>query len=399
MDQRRTSNIKRQTSNSVLPIPVSITRCLDYDPGRVGNALRECLEPLGGMSSFVSSGDRVLLKPNLLMGKPPNSGVCTHPEMVRAVAQEVLEAGGIPYLGDSPAVESLAGVLKRSGNMEVVKALGIRLAPFRTPIKIPVPVGGIHRFVLVAREALGFDLTINLPKFKTHGMMTLTLAVKNMFGTVVGLSKAGRHLQAAEHARFADFLLDVRSAIPPRLNILDGITAMEGNGPGFGHPLDLNVVMASTSALAVDQVAGEIAGVAPDRHPVLRRAQERGERGSQPGHVAVIGGKVGDFSRNFILPSTITKVEFKLPGKLDRGLRKSLNTYPVIKKTRCTSCGRCEVICPAGAIVLHEKREGGGKINRGTCINCYCCQEVCPEGAIDMAPGGLLRLLKKFGAA
>lgn len=384
-------------SSNTVPIPVSIAKCPDYVPDRVRAALRQCLDPLGGMTAFVSSGNRVLLKPNLLMGKPPESGVCTHPVIVRAVAEEIMEAGGIPFLGDSPAVESLHGALRRSGIMAEVKALDIQMVSFRTPVKVPVPEEGVYRSVFVANEALGFDLIVNLPRFKTHGMMTLTLAVKNMFGTVVGVAKSGWHLQTADQACFADLLLDIWNALSPGLNILDGITAMEGNGPGSGDPLDLGLILASPSALALDQIAGEIAGVPLKKHPVLYRALVRGMEGSEPGHVRVTGADIGEVARKFVLPSSVSKVDYKLPGWLSRGLKRSLNTYPEMNQIKCTSCGQCAVICPADAITLRTRSQGGGMVNKDKCINCYCCQEVCPEGAIDLVSGRLLRLLKKIG--
>jgi uncharacterized protein (DUF362 family)/NAD-dependent dihydropyrimidine dehydrogenase PreA subunit len=382
-----------------LPITVSITRCPDYHPARVQAALKQCLHSLGGMSAFVSPGDRVLLKPNLLIGKPPDSAVCTHPEIVRAVALAVVEAGGRPFLGDSPALGSLSGVLRKSGIMDVIKDLNVRLVPFRTPVQFPVPDGGVHRSLFLAKEAAEFDLIINLPRFKTHGMMTLTLAVKNMFGAVVGTAKPGWHLQTARQSRFADMLLDLWRALPPRLNVLDGIIAMEGNGPGSGDPFSLGLLLASTSALALDQVAGEIARVPPEKHPLLHRARVRRIAGSEPEHVRVTGVDVGEAARAFVLPSSVSRVDYRLPVWLNRRLRKSLNTFPDLKQGRCTSCGRCNDVCPVEAITLYDRDQGGGIVNREKCINCFCCQEICPEGAIDLIPGRLLRLLKMVGAA
>lgn len=392
-------NSKYAIRNSKLPIPVSIVRCTDYDPVRVHAALKQCLQLLDGMSAFVSPGDRVLLKPNLLIGKPPESVVCTHPEIVRAVAAEVAEAGGSVFLGDSPAVGSLSGVLRKSGIMDVVKAFNVQLVPFRTPVKVPVPDGGVSRLMLLASEATKFDLIINLPRFKTHGMMVLTLAVKNMFGTVVGAAKPGWHLQAAQQSRFADMLLDIWRALPPSLNILDGITAMEGNGPGSGDPVNLGLLLASSSALALDQVAGEIAEVPPEKHPVLYRARIRGIVGSQPEHVRVKGVDIREVARTFVLPESASIVDCRIPMWLNRRLRKSLNTFPDLGPGNCTSCSQCTAVCPVDAITLHGNGRSGGVVNRRKCINCFCCQEVCPEGAIELVPGKLLRFLKKVNLA
>jgi uncharacterized protein (DUF362 family)/Pyruvate/2-oxoacid:ferredoxin oxidoreductase delta subunit len=339
------------------------------------DALNRALDPLGGMSAFVSPGDRVLLKPNLLAPKPPEKAVCTHPEVVRAVAREVREAGGKVYL------------------------LGIQIVPFKTPVQVPVPDGGVYKYIQLAEEAMGFDRVINLPKFKTHGMMTLTLAVKNMFGTIVGAAKPGWHLSAREQARFADMLLDLWRALPPELSILDGITAMEGNGPGSGDPFSLGIIMASSSALALDQVAGQIAGVGVERHPMLYRARQREIYGAMPEDVLVFGQEVEAMKRPFVLPKSVSRVDLRLPPWANRQLKTSLNSYPQLDPVKCTTCGECAKICPVDAITLHDKEKGGGIVDRDLCINCFCCQEICPERAIDIVPGRLLRVLRKVNMA
>jgi uncharacterized protein (DUF362 family)/Pyruvate/2-oxoacid:ferredoxin oxidoreductase delta subunit len=375
-------------------IPVSIQRCASYDPITVKDALNKVLDHLGGMSSFVSPGDRVLLKPNLLAPKLPEAAVTTHPEVVRAVALEVMNAGGEVFLGDSPAVGSLSAVLKKTGIMPVVQELGIQMVPFRTPITIPVPAGGVYKSFLLAEEATGYDLILNLPKFKTHGMMTLTLAVKNMFGTVVGAAKPGWHLQASDQARFADMLLDIWRTLPPGLSIMDGITAMEGNGPGSGDPMDLGILMASPSALAMDTVAGSVAGLVMEKHPVLYQAVVRGFEGAQRDQVKVLGEAIEDVHESFVLPKSASRVDFWLPGWMRRSMRKSLNSFPQLNPELCTSCGECAAICPADAIALYRKPSTGGVVDKDKCISCFCCQEVCPERAIDIVPGRLLRILK-----
>ena len=380
-------------------IPVSIQRCRSYDPDEVQDALSRVLDPLGGMQAFVKKGDRVLLKPNLLAPRPSEAAVCTHPQIVRAAALEVMEAGGVPLIGDSPAVGSLSVVLKQSGIMQVVRELGIKTVPFRTPVSMPVPEGGAFRSLKLAAEAAEPDLIINLPKLKTHGMMTLTLGVKNMFGTVVGAGKPGWHLMAKDHLRFADMLLDVWRTLPPTLSIMDGITAMEGHGPNSGDPLDLGLVMASPSALAMDLIAGRIIGLSVDKHPVLYQARVRGLAGAHEEDVEVIGEAVENVRKVLVLPQSASRVDFRIPEWMRSSLRRSLNSFPRLNPDPCTSCGQCTGICPVQAITLHPKPRNGGAVNKETCISCFCCLEVCPEGAIDIVPGRLLRILRKVNLA
>jgi uncharacterized protein (DUF362 family)/Pyruvate/2-oxoacid:ferredoxin oxidoreductase delta subunit len=380
-------------------IPVSIQRCNNYDPDEVRDALNKVLAPLGGIQSFVKPGDRVLLKPNLLAPTTPDQAVTTHPEIVRAVAVEVTEAGGKLYIGDSPGVGSLAAVLKKSGIMQVVEELGIEVVPFRTPVSMSVPEGGVFKTLKLAAEAAEVDRIISLPKFKTHGMMTITLAVKNMFGTVVGAAKPGWHLQARDHLRFADMLLDVVRTLPPSLSIMDGITAMEGRGPSSGDPLNLGLVMASPSAVAMDLVAGSIAGLPVEKHPVLYQARARGLAGAYERDVQVLGEAVEDVRKMFVLPKSASRIDFRMPEWMRGPMRKSLNSFPRLNSEPCTSCGQCAGICPVQAITLHGKPVHGGAVDKDKCISCFCCLEVCPERAIAIVPGRLLRTLKKVNLA
>ncbi len=393
------SGINYLMPSEKVPFPVSIVRCPDYSPERVHETVIRCLEPLGGIRAFVQPGARVLLKPNLLSPHPPEAAVCTHPEIVRAVAKLVLEAGGRPFLGDSPAVASMSRVLKGSGIDEVVRELGVDPICFATSVKVPVPGNRRRRFLFLAREALGFDLIINLPRFKTHSRMVLTLSVKNMFGSVVGTEKAGWHLKAEGTEAFADLLLDVYQALNPGLSILDGITAMEGNGPSSGDPFKLGLVFASPSGLALDRVAGEVAGVPVGRHPVLKQAFKRGLKGLKPEEFSITGPDVGEIRRPFSLPPGVSGIEDRLPSWVKRPLKRSINIFPFLQGEKCVSCGQCADVCPVKAIVLFKSGRGGGIVRKSECISCFCCQEACPHGAIDLVPGRLLRLLRGMGLA
>jgi len=384
---------------AIKKIPVSITRCPEYDPEKVQAALKQCLAPLGGMAAYVSPGARVLLKPNLLAPLSTEVPVTTHPEVIRAVALDVMEAGAKVYIGDSPAVGTLSMVLKKSGILTVVEELGIEPVPFRTPVSVSVPEGGIFKSLRLAAEAGSYDVILNLPKFKTHSMMSLTLAVKNMFGTVVGGAKPAWHLQAQDQLRFADMLLDVWRTLPPALNIMDGIIAMEGRGPSSGDPVKLGLLMASSSSLAMDLVAGKIVDLPFEKHPVLYQGRARGLAGGREEEIEVLGEAVEDVRRAIALPKSISRVDYKLPDWMRSYLKNSLNAFPRLDPELCTSCGECASICPTEAIALHRKPGHGGVVSKDKCISCFCCLEVCPERAIDVVPGRLQRVLKKFNLA
>lgn len=377
-----------------MPVPVSLVRCPSYEREAVRLALAQALAPLGGMRAFISPGQRVLLKPNLLSPKPPEAAVTTHPEVVRAVAEAAQEAGGKVFLGDSTTLATLEATLEKTGVGAVMRELGVETAPMRTPAEVPVKGPGVFKVLDLAGEVFTYDRVINLPKLKSHGQMTLTLGVKNLFGCVVGMAKPAWHLRAGNDPRFADLLLDVARTVAPCLTVMDGIVGMEGNGPGSGTPRHLGLLAASPDPLAMDFALAEALGVPERKVPILYRARARGLAPAEtvfpilaPGEVAV---------RGFLLPPTGTDINWRLPELLRKPLRRNLSTFPAVEAERCNLCGKCVEVCPAKTIRRREKRI---EVDRSLCIGCFCCQEMCPQGAITPVPGRLLALLRRVGLA
>ncbi|MEJ2716036.1 MAG: DUF362 domain-containing protein, partial [Deltaproteobacteria bacterium] len=232
---------------------VSIRRCEDYDPAQLRSALESALEDLNGPDSFVKRGERVLLKPNLLKSATPSQAVVTHPAFVEAVASLVIDAGATPLVGDSPPLGNLSRVLSKSGYDPFMKRLGIQAAPFVDPLPVEFSESRLFRKIDLSREVFQFDAVINLAKLKTHSQMVLTLAVKNLFGTIVGTDKAAWHLRAGkDYESFATALVQIVDAVKPRLSLVDGILGMEGNGPNSGIPRHLGIIGASADAVALD---------------------------------------------------------------------------------------------------------------------------------------------------
>ena len=221
---------------------------------RVRAAIVPLLEPLGGMGAFVRPGERVLLKPNMLSVKSPEQAVTTHPAVVRVVAELVREAGGQVLIGDSPGIGGFQRVADKSGIARAAAESGAELVEFNDTVDLPG--SGTFRRITLARAYWEADKIINLPKLKTHEMMTMTCAVKNLFGAVVGAEKAGWHLKAGtSREQFARLLLEIYLLKKPALNIVDAIVAMEGNGPGSGDPLQVGALIAGVNPVAVDVVA------------------------------------------------------------------------------------------------------------------------------------------------
>lgn len=373
-------------------ITVSIEKVDDYDREAVKQGLIRLLEPLGGMAAFVRPGERVLLKPNMLYGKPPEAAVTTHPAVLRGVIELVQEAGATVLVGDSPGVGNLASVVRRCGMLEVIEATGAELVEFAEVRQ--VKAGGIFKRFEVAVPYLEADRVINLPKLKTHEMMTLTCGVKNLFGAIVGAAKPAWHLRAGDDRElFARMLLELYQVRPPDLTIVDAIVAMEGDGPGSGDPLQVGLLLAGENPVAVDTVAAEIAGIPGHLLFVERQAEKLGLAGADRREIAIAGPTPAELGiAPFRLPP-IADVQFGLPRFLKTRLRNQLTTRPVVLPGKCRLCGICVNACPPGAMAV---KSGRVEVDYRNCIRCFCCRELCPEAALEVEKGLLLRLLEKL---
>ena len=369
---------------------VSLARCDDYDPEKVQAAVRRSVDLLGGMGSFIRSGERVLIKPNLLKGRPPADAVTTHPEIVRAMIRLVHQAGARAFVGDSPGIGDLRAVAERSGVLAVIEQEGASLAEFDDAVTVKGR-GRFQRFE-IARAAYEADAIINLPKLKTHGMTTLTGAVKNLFGCVPGKRKVQWHFNTGvNHELFATMLNELCALLKPRLTIMDAVIGMEGNGPGSGEPRLIGVVIAGRDPVAVDVDSSGVLGVSLERLPLIRAAAAAGYGETRPDRITVIGGSIASVAiKHFRLPPQ-EHLEWRLPEWARLVLKDALTTKPVINNRSCIQCGICQGHCPQGAI---ENRDGVLKIRYRDCIRCFCCQEFCPQGAITVGRGWALKILK-----
>jgi uncharacterized protein (DUF362 family)/NAD-dependent dihydropyrimidine dehydrogenase PreA subunit len=368
---------------------VALTCCEDYEYEKVLGKVTQGLNLLGGMSAFISRGDKVLLKPNFLSARAPEKCVTTHPAVVKAVAQLVLDAGGRPIIGDSPSIGTSQSVAKVSGVEEIARELGIEVVEFESA-EFKNPDGKVFKNFVLGKVVKEVDKIINLPKLKTHINTYMTLAVKNLFGCVPGMRKTQWHLKTSRETKrhFAQMLVDLHNLVKPSLSIVDGIVGMEGNGPGSGPPRRLGVLVAGADCFSVDRVIAEVVGAEPDLITTLEKASSGDYGVTDLAEIEVVGEQI----------SAVRVMDFKFPPSaimaermvkiLSTLLKDGVTHRPVISKERCAACKECVQVCPVACILAVRD---GFMIEQSRCIQCHCCIEVCPEGAIDLKEGNYLR--------
>jgi uncharacterized protein (DUF362 family)/Pyruvate/2-oxoacid:ferredoxin oxidoreductase delta subunit len=350
------------------------------------------LKPIvfGIMDNFcrdiIRTDSKVVIKPNLLLPASPEKAVVTHPLIIKAVVEYVVRCGAKVQISDSQAMGTFERVLKESGLRDTLKGMDVVFREFKNSVQVDIgePFGRIE----IAADALGADVLINLPKLKTHVQMLMTLGVKNTFGCIAGLMKPEWHFKTGVNRdMFANLLVRIHKAVRPAVTILDGILAMEGEGPGkSGRPRQLGVIMGSDSAFALDITVCRMIGLEPDKVFTNRAAREMGLATDEidiQGRMPVI--------ENYVLPE-ITPLVFG-PKLLHAAMRRHLVQRPVCKESTCKLCGECWRYCPAKAISHDSKKI---HFDYDKCIRCYCCIEVCPHAALMAEEPLAGRLIRKF---
>jgi uncharacterized protein (DUF362 family)/NAD-dependent dihydropyrimidine dehydrogenase PreA subunit len=385
------------TRNSGAGGVVALVRCPDYDQERVFEAVGRGLALLGGAERFVRAEERILLKANLLAGADPDKAVTTHPAVFKAVARHLGAAGARISYGDSPGLGRPDAVARRAGLAAVAEELAIPQADFTVGEIVSFPEGRLIRQFNIARGALECDGMVSLPKMKAHQLTRFTGAVKNQFGCIPGLQKGEFHARMSDMDRFAQMLVDLNRFLRPRLFIMDGVVAMEGNGPRNGTPRQMSVLLFSADPVALDAAACGMINLDPALVPTNRWGQEMG-LGAYAG-MTLVGDPldsfvVADFDVNRKAGST-TGTMNSVAARLVKNL---VTPRPVINASLCTKCGTCVRVCPATPKAVDFRATGKTAppaYDYGLCIRCYCCQELCPESAITVSTPLIGRLLHR----
>jgi uncharacterized protein (DUF362 family)/NAD-dependent dihydropyrimidine dehydrogenase PreA subunit len=379
------------------PSRVVLVRCNTYDQNIVNKAVGRGLELLGGPQLFMNSGEQLLLKPNLLAADPPEKNTATHPAVFQAVAYHLQNAGAILSYGDSPAAHRPLTAARKAGIADAAEALDVPLADFINGETVSFPEGYLIKQFTIARCVLAADGIINLCKMKTHALTRLTGAVKNPFGCIPGALKAEFHAKLQNEDLFSKMLLDLVSLLQPRLNVMDGIIGMEGNGPRNGSPRPMHVLLFSTDPVALDATAARIMNLDPNLVPTLAWAKTLNI--GQVDQIEIVGDAlesfiVPDFDANRSSASTTSGKS----GLMYKLFKDWIIPRPVIDSEKCTRCGACVKICPVSPKAVNwfdEDQKKAPFYQYDNCIRCYCCQETCPAEAIKVQIPPLGRLLHK----
>jgi len=388
---------------------VALTACANYDTELIENIIKKQFQTIGILDE-IKPGEKVALKLNLVAPMKPDLAGTTHPAVIEAICRIIIDLGAIPILGDSPGgpftAAYLKGVYNHCGITEVAKRTGAKLNEDFSQTDVFFENGVIARNISVTNWLLEVDHIINCCKLKTHGMMAMSNAVKNMFGSIPGTMKPEYHFRFPKQSDFANMLIDLQEFWKDKMlvHVVDGIIGMEGNGPTAGTPRQIGVLMSGADPYALDLVGGRIIGLECEDVLTMSEAYKRDLGANSSDYVKLcISGEYKKATKEVLAPYMIldyglldNSADLQFGGNTTwqklRGLmiEKFLSSRPAPCKDECIGCKKCFDICPAKAITMQDNIP---VIDRKKCIKCFCCQEFCPKGAMKVKRTAIARFL------
>ena len=380
---------------------VALAECRSYEDEEVESALRSALQAINGLD-FVKPGMRIAVKTNLVTAMKPETAATVHPAVICALTRILRELGAEVVFGDGP------GGIYSSAYLKVVyDVCGLRKAEqyggklnddFSVTDAVFPEAVMAKQFPYTAYLA-NADAIIDLCKLKTHGMMGLTCAIKNIFGSIPGTAKPEFHYKYPRAEDFANVLVDLYEYAKPRLCICDAVVGMEANGPTQGTPREIGCLIASCNGHMLDAVAADLIGLGLQDVPTLSAAVRRGLLSDNMSEISIWGDpnrfRIPDFKTVPAQSSVFFHVLGEgIPGKIaDFIAARVMTPFPKLEPSECIGCGKCAQVCPAKAISMKDRKPA---INRKICIHCFCCQEFCPKGAMKVGRTTVMKIARKI---
>lgn len=375
----------------------AIVSCESYDSGTVRRALEEAIGQAGGLD-WVTPGMRVGVKLNLCAGLRPERAATTHPVMAAELTKLITERGAHVVLGDSPGEPFTAVVLNRIygvTGMRLCEEAGGELNRDFSHRTAEYPDAVTAKSFEYCRWLDGCDAVISFCKLKSHGLMGMTAAVKNIYGVIPGTVKSEYHFRYPDPMAFAEMMVDLNEYVKPRLYLCDAVETMEGNGPTQGTPRHMGALLAGTDPYRMDRLCARLVNVEERELLYLEAAKRRGllsADGAPDDIERAAAFRIEDFRRSGATSSwfALDPDDTALRRLLKKGLAALMRSRPKLYDG-CIGCGHCAGLCPAGAITIRGKK---AVIDRKKCVRCFCCQEFCPTGAMRVQRTAVARLLE-----
>ena len=291
-------------------------------------SVRKAIELAGGLPDKIKRGDTVIIKPNIVCPKPPESAVNTDPRVCKAIANMVRELDARPIIAEASAVgydteEAIQGAGFGKLREEGYEVIDLKKEGIET-VKVPVPKGKSLKEVSLPKVVVEAKAIISVPKMKTHDQTLVTLSLKNMKGILPDVFKRKFHTTFGIMQGVADLM----TVAKPDLAVVDGIMAMEGLGPVFGDLVEMDLIIVGKDPVAVDAVTSEIMGFEPVDYSMVHTAAQSGIGIDDLKEIEIIGEPIANVKRRF--KNSVEAIQEKIP--FPEGFQ------VIIDERACTGC-------------------------------------------------------------
>lgn len=370
---------------------VALVPCENYDEENVYKAISKGIELIGGIDNLINKNEKILVKPNLLSGSNPEKTITTNPAVFEAVLRYLKEKEytNISY-GDSPAgVYKMEEIVKVTKLKDKADKYNIKLGDFENYKTVNNPNGKVAKKFTLCNGVIDADAIISVSKMKTHALENITGAIKNQYGCIYSNRKALGHAKYPNSNIFARMLIDLNLYLKPRLYIMDGIIAMEGNGPASGDPVPMKTILVSKDPVALDSVFSILIDLNPEYVPtnVYGDKYDLGTMDFNKIDIVTLDGilSVDEIFNKYGNPNFVVNRKKRSFWNIRSLLHKANKRMhkPVVDLNLCIACGKCEETCPVKGKAVHSGNGNKAKYDYAKCIRCYCCQEICPAKAIS----------------
>lgn len=265
----------------------------------VFEAVKEAVDRIGGIGNYLKRGQSVILKSNYTGNVPEDTGGVTSCRVLESVIRLVKEggAGEVTILeGCGTIALGTQRIFENLGVTDLAAKYGVRLLDANL---LPMRIVKDEKLcemgsLAIAEPVFDGSLIINIPVMKTHPLVEVTVAMKNMNGLLSPADKRRFH-----EVNLRKAIAEYHTVLPPYLTIVDGLTGMEGMGPVEGMPVPLGVIMAGENPAAVDAVAARVMGFCPEKIPYLQYAKKAGIGPVSEEEIEVTGAAIEEVRREF----------------------------------------------------------------------------------------------------
>jgi len=298
---------------------------------RIDYAVEKAIDLLGGMKQITKGRNRIMIKPNLVAESPTFT---TKPTVIKALANLMKKAGKEVIIGEGSAAATgfnfKDGIDYRTrkkeilnpmqkyvfdtlGYSELAKSLNVSLINLHSGdlVDVEVPNHLLFDKITVHKSLTEIDMLCSVPMMKTHVLATVTLGMKNLIGlypgTVYYSVRSWLHDRAAEKKSpgIAFEILDMVRVNKLDLVVIDGSTAMEGDGPTNGSLVKMDLIIAGTNPLATDMIAANIMGFETNEIPTFVWAIRLGMSPNNINEIEVRGERVENVRHKFVKPNIV----------------------------------------------------------------------------------------------